>query len=283
MAAVVGLSKWSTASDIWAAKVQGDRGKGGSMATQLGHRLQPVIGQLAAELCVLDITGEEQPFLHKVENWASATVDYIAETREGQPRIVECKATRDYPWDDIPDYYKTQLAWQCWTSGIPEATLAVLHASTSFKVYQFVLERDGGDWFAETVKACRRFWFEHVLTGIKPEGFAADPETLSQIRAIKGKTVEMPAAYQADFNQLLDIRSRIKDLEQAEERLKAKFQTLLGDGEVLLHKNQPVITWKESESNRLDSTALKKAEPELYAKYTKTSASRRFLVREPKD
>lgn len=38
------------------------------------------------------------------------------------------------------------------------------------------------------------------------------------------------------------------------------------------------ITWKNVTSNRLDTTALKKAMPEIAAQFTKTTASRRFVL-----
>lgn len=38
------------------------------------------------------------------------------------------------------------------------------------------------------------------------------------------------------------------------------------------------ITWKNVSSNRLDTTALKKAMPEIAAQFTKTSTSRRFVL-----
>lgn len=37
-------------------------------------------------------------------------------------------------------------------------------------------------------------------------------------------------------------------------------------------------TWKEVTSNRLDGTALKKALPDIAARYTKASVSRRFTL-----
>lgn len=38
------------------------------------------------------------------------------------------------------------------------------------------------------------------------------------------------------------------------------------------------VTWKEVKSTRLDTTALKKALPEIAAQYTKTTNTRRFCV-----
>ncbi len=38
------------------------------------------------------------------------------------------------------------------------------------------------------------------------------------------------------------------------------------------------VTWKSVTSNRLDSTALKKELPDIAARYTKASVSRRFTL-----
>lgn len=38
------------------------------------------------------------------------------------------------------------------------------------------------------------------------------------------------------------------------------------------------ITWKNVTTNRLDTTALKKAMPEIAAQFTKATASRRFVL-----
>lgn len=38
------------------------------------------------------------------------------------------------------------------------------------------------------------------------------------------------------------------------------------------------ITWKNVTSSRLDSSALKKAMPEIAAQFTKTTTSRRFVL-----
>ena len=40
------------------------------------------------------------------------------------------------------------------------------------------------------------------------------------------------------------------------------------------------ITWKNRESTRLDSKALKAEMPDVYAKYAKTSSARTFLFTE---
>lgn len=45
-----------------------------------------------------------------------------------------------------------------------------------------------------------------------------------------------------------------------------------------LHGPSFKITWKEVTSSRLDSKALKAAAPELWQRFTKQTATRRFIV-----
>ena len=39
------------------------------------------------------------------------------------------------------------------------------------------------------------------------------------------------------------------------------------------------ISWKSVSSERLDTKALKEQEPEIYAKYAKTTVARRFTLK----
>ena len=46
---------------------------------------------------------------------------------------------------------------------------------------------------------------------------------------------------------------------------------------------EPVVTYKQIKSHRLDTAALKKALPDIVAHYSKTTESRRFVVIEGAD
>ena len=277
VAAVVGISRWSNACDVYDRKVYDLKSKP-TMSTNLGHMLQPVIGKLAEEALDVKITAEEIAYVHQEKDWASSTVDYVARDEYGHPVLIECKATRDAYWYDIPDYYRTQLAWQCWTSGIRKSHIAVLHASTTFKTYSFDLDQDGGNWFESLVSACDRFWHENVLKRVRPDN-TVDQSMLDAIRAVRGKTVEIDSM-RHEYNKLCIIRAKQKELEELEKATKATIQAALGDSEIGLIDGKVVCTWKESESSRFDTTAFKADNPDLYSNYTKSSVSRRFLVKD---
>ena len=59
--------------------------------------------------------------------------------------------------------------------------------------------------------------------------------------------------------------------------LEDSIKTVMGDEE-LLTAGAYKVTWITFTSNRLDSTALKKALPEVAARFMKTTTSRRFSI-----
>ena len=78
--------------------------------------------------------------------------------------------------------------------------------------------------------------------------------------------------------KLLREMQRMAEEAQAEaEALKDEIKAYMGDSEELT-AGEYKITWKPVESSRIDTTALKKALPELAAQFTKTATIRRFCI-----
>lgn len=80
-------------------------------------------------------------------------------------------------------------------------------------------------------------------------------------------------------NELRELRSMADDLAAEiaaiEDELKAQMRD---NGTDELRGSTFKITWKEVTTSRLDSKALKAAVPELVARFTKTTTSRRFIL-----
>lgn len=264
VAAVLGLSKWATPFDVYASKVLGVQ-RSGSQATDLGHALQPVIGAKAAKQLGVQLTETEVFRTHPLESWAGATVDYLAETSDGELMIIECKATRDYRWQAIPEYYQTQLAWQCFVHGVPRSRIAVLHASTQFEVYEFDFERDAG-WFPDVLAACRQWWHEHVVAEVKPENLAADSDLLKQIQAIPGKTVELAATWVEDLATLQALKEEIKSLTDRADAISDLLRAAMSDAEVATYEGKVLATWKATKPKtlKLDQKAFAMGNPQVY-------------------
>ena len=87
----------------------------------------------------------------------------------------------------------------------------------------------------------------------------------------------------------IEISNKIKELRELKrmaEELQAEIDTIQDaikahmTAETLdeINGTDYKVTWKLVTSNRIDTTALKKAMPDVAAAYTKASTSRRFTV-----
>lgn len=77
--------------------------------------------------------------------------------------------------------------------------------------------------------------------------------------------------------ELRQLQSLIDEAQQEAETIRDAIKAHMGDSEEL-RAGEYKITWKPIESVRLDSAALKREMPELYARFSKTSTTRRFCV-----
>ena len=86
------------------------------------------------------------------------------------------------------------------------------------------------------------------------------------------------------INEIKAKAAELKELKAMQEELAAEIsaiedeiKTAMGDQEQVIAGGYK-ITWKAVTSSRFDSSAFKKAMPELAAQYTKTTTTRRFTV-----
>lgn len=87
-----------------------------------------------------------------------------------------------------------------------------------------------------------------------------------------------------NINELKAKAEELKELKAMREELDAEIAIIeeaikqeMGDKETLT-AGAFKITWKAITSSRFDSTAFKKAMPELAAQFTKTTTIRRFSI-----
>lgn len=278
VAAVLGMSRWATPADIQRSKLSNEIDEDMNKAQMLGHLLQPSICQVATERLKLTPIFTEAYKADSQLPWLTATIDYICKDQKGAEVNLEIKATSGWSWDFIPDYYQVQLATQCYVHRIDRAVIAVLHASTKIETYDFRLSDCA--WWPETLQKVIDWWNEHIVLGVPIDGDHTVPK--HTIPAVSGKAIELDDKASRLVVQYAELDAKAKEYDKQADAVKGQIQAILGDAEVGLWNDQPLVTWKESKSDRFDSAAFKKASPEEYAKYTKSSVSRRFLIKEVK-
>ena len=82
---------------------------------------------------------------------------------------------------------------------------------------------------------------------------------------------------ESQIKELLELKRMREELDieiaAAEDAIKA----IMGDEEILM-AGAFKVSWKSFTSSRLDSTALKKAMPEIAAQFTRQTTIRRFSI-----
>ena len=77
--------------------------------------------------------------------------------------------------------------------------------------------------------------------------------------------------------ELRQLQNLIAGAEQEAEAIKDTLKAHMGDSEEL-YAGEYMVTWRPVKSSRLDTTALRKAMPEVVERFTKTTTTRRFCV-----
>ena len=82
---------------------------------------------------------------------------------------------------------------------------------------------------------------------------------------------------ESKVKELMELRRMKEEIEAEIAAAEDEIKGVMGDEDTLL-AGAFKVSWKTFTSSRLDSPALKKALPEIAAKFTKTTTARRFSI-----
>lgn len=82
---------------------------------------------------------------------------------------------------------------------------------------------------------------------------------------------------EAKARELRQLQALIEEAQTEAEAIKDAIKAAMGDSEAIV-AGEYRITWKPVTSTRLDASALRKALPDLAARFTKETTVRRFCV-----
>ena len=81
------------------------------------------------------------------------------------------------------------------------------------------------------------------------------------------------------LNELTELRKMAEDLNAEIEAIQEEIKAHMTEADTdTLTAGQYKVSWKSVTSTRIDTTALKKALPDVAAAYTKTTTARRFAI-----
>lgn len=284
-AAIAGLNPYSSAFTVYWDKV----GKGDPMEVSEGMRqgtdLEEYVAKRFCEAtgkkvrkCEYMLQSAEHPFM-------IADVDRFV---VGENAILECKTSLNrsgYSYDDannIPAYQLVQCLHYMSVVGAEKAYLATLVFGKDFNIVE-INASDYKDDIASLIQIEKRFWEENVLKEIPPQPDGSDRSTEIISEQFPSANEELPPVdlmgYSSQLHRLSELKKQIMELTDEKMSIENTIKTALGEAPVGEYGDFRV-TWKNRESTRLDSKALKADMPDVYAKYAKTLSTRTFLFTE---
>lgn len=201
----------------------------------------------------------------------------------GENAGLECKTASAYSadrWKDrhIPESYELQCHHYMAVTGTDAWYIAVVILGKDFLWHR--IERDEV-LIRNLISIESDFWNNHVIPRIMPEPDGSESSE-RLIRQMTGEATSEKKIPLTGFNEQLKRRMEIAELmdrlDTEKKTIEQKLKLYMGDAEVA-ENDRYRITWKNSQTERLDTKALKQEEPEIYRKYAKTTESRRFLVK----
>jgi putative phage-type endonuclease len=283
IAAIAGLSPWRSPMAVYLEKIGEIPDQEENEAMYWGTKLEDIVAEEFALRTGMKVQRVNAILQHPENPWMLANIDRRI---VGQKAGLECKTTSAYgrdQWEDekVPDVYMLQCQWYMAVTGYQSWWIAVLIGGNTFRYKD--IQRDE-DIIAYITQIGRDFWtLVENRTPPAIDGSDSSAEVLSVLypadKAIE-EEIDLPndaESFVTEFTHAQNMESHWKSKkDEAANKLKA----LLGEktvGLTFAHK----VCWKPVTSTRVDTDALKKAG--LYEKYSKSSSTRRFTVKEIKE
>lgn len=246
ISAVLGISPWATAVDVWEEKTAIDAGYPGAIdperARRLrrGQRLEPLIIEMAQEELDLFVIARNCRIHHGEYRYLSAQIDFIYTDDEtdqehyynGECKSVDPRAAGEWGESgsqDVPTYCLAQVMWGLAITGRREAMILAL-IGDDLRWYKF--ERDE-ELCAALIEKGVEFWTKHVIARVPPPITTKD-DASKLIRRFQGFCFEAPEELQTMAFELMAAKRTAKNVaDEVKDREVSLLQRICNAAETL--------------------------------------------------
>ncbi|WCK53870.1 YqaJ viral recombinase family protein [Aneurinibacillus sp. Ricciae_BoGa-3] len=280
-AAIAGLSKYKSPVVVYLEKTGQLKQDEPGEAAYWGNVLEDIVAKEFSSRTGLKVKRRNAVLQHPEYPFMLANVDRLI---VGEQVGLECKTASAYLkelWegDEVPIQYLIQCQHYMAVTGFQSWWIAVLVGGNTF--IHKKIDRDE-ELIAQLIDIEKNFWENHVLAQVPPvlDGSEASTELLKKIHPVGEPESETELPLEADdlLERLDYAKSEAKAAEERVAEIENQLKAMIGDFETGI-ASQHIITWKNVESRRIDSKALKTEHPDIYERFAKVSTSRRFSVK----
>lgn len=287
-AAILGMSPYESAYDVWLDKTGRTESKEVSLPMMLGQELEETVARLWAAESSKRVMRSGFMYRSCDHKWMLANVDRVV---VGENAGLECKTTssltniRRLKSGDFPDTYYAQCVHYMAVTGADRWYLAILELGCSPKFHMFTLDRDQEE-IALLIENEREFWENHVLTGTAPAPSGTDnTDDYIKEQYPQAETDEPVGLYgmETDMRRYQELKSEIKALEREVKEIEQKLKLSLGDASKGIAQGYTVTWGNYSRAGGYDTDKLADEFPEAAAACRKPDTTyRRFNIKEDK-
>lgn len=146
--AILGLSKYRTATDVWLEKTGRDQSIRDALPLRFGQFAESFIADEYARVTHFEVGSPTESFIHPKYSFMTGPINRLVSNVNGIRHVLECKTANPFnqsEWGDVgsdavPMSYLVQCLWYLMLTNLPRADLAVLFGNTDFRVYR--IDRD---------------------------------------------------------------------------------------------------------------------------------------------
>lgn len=283
-AIICGLSPYKTPLKLWMEKTRRvlEEDISNSNIIKFGNYMEDGVArwfedESGKELRFHEVD-EPKMLIHPEHKWMAGNVDrFLAH----ENAILECKTTFNFDdWGDgeniIPKHYLLQVAHYCAVGSFDRAYIAVVSALTREMRY-YIYDRNL-NLEQKLIEKEQNFWTNHILADEPPAPINAD-DIISMFDKTTSTPVSITIELEQQFQDLIQTKKHIKELENKCEDVKVAIKLLMKDADTLVDRSGKVIaTWKFTKPKRkFDDDKLQTEHPDIYEKYLGEEKSQRKL------
>jgi predicted phage-related endonuclease len=200
----------------------------------------------------------------------------------GERAGVECKTASPYTsdrWKDgnVPEWYYLQCQHYIKTLEMDGWYLAVLIFGRGFQ-YTYI-PRDE-EMLEDLVSIENSFWFNHVQAGVmpSPDGSRGADEVIQKYFHDREGMIRLEGLDE-QITRRNELAALVKKMQTEQKAIEQELKMYLGKEQAQIGISDHYrVTWKEFESQRIDTERLKKEQPEIYQTYSKVQKSSRLSI-----
>ena len=277
IAAVMGLSPWSTPLQVWVSKTVDDVPEvEQSEDMKWGLRMESAILDEFEQRHGQPATDRGTLWRNTDRPWMLATPDGMTYTNtdDGWLAVVDAKKTDSWSWDDgIPQQYLIQVQWQMAVTGAPQAYLVALHRGRRLEIYPITADPELQQ---ELIEAGEHFW-TYVESETPPAAVADDNAYMASLYpTAEERPVEISPEIVSELRQAKDTMKTAKARVDAAE---VALKEAMADADTAVVGQEVVATWKNQTRRSIDQKRLRVENPDIAAEYSVERSSRVLRVK----